>query len=162
MTAADREAVLAVLRTRWDAVFARAAEIARSPRLEEIFDDLGFRRSLGGFKTLLRAVRLYCDVKPADLSRRSFRKITERLARERGSDARWMEKQMRLVIDRAYKTGTIARFAKYAVANPVIDPLYPMTAVEFAAEMHSRLILDALRENSAVPGVSSAPTGILP
>lgn len=37
-----------------------------------------------------------------------------------------------------------------------------MTAVEFAAEMHSRLILDALRENSAVPGVSSVQTGILP
>ncbi len=135
------------LTARYRRVFSRAAAIARSQALERIFDELGFQRSLGGYKTLLYAVRLYCSADPRSLSDTSFKQIIEACAEEFDGAPRWIEKQMRLVILKAYKTGSILNFDKYAVANPV-DLRYPMTAAEFAAELRSRFILEAMKEET--------------
>ena len=95
---------------------------------------------------MLSGIRQFCDVRPDNLSKKTFSQIIPKLSVEFDGSPRWIEKQMQYLINDAYKTGRIIRFNDYSLARPVVNLKYPMTYVEFASEVRSQLIYMAMRE----------------
>lgn len=141
----DAASVHELVAGKYKLAFARAADLAQTG-LDALFEALKLRRSLGGYYPLKRLVELYCAVSPDKLSGTTYKQLLTALAQECHAAPRWLDKQMAWVIEYAFASRSIQALNEFSPSKPIKNLQFPMTVIEFAAEIRCHFVFTAMRQ----------------
>lgn len=124
-------------------------EVIASDYLENVLLDIGLNPELKRFERLTRCVRILAAEYDKPNGHYTATDLYRILSAETGDAPRWINKQIALAIQGAYRSGCIFKFNDY-VGYRLIDSDTPIGNYLFICELYRVLLLKAVDEVKAI------------